>query len=83
MQLIVTSFGRIRCVYAETIDLTSLGQLSISRGSLVEPDDSGQWFADLSPVSGPHLGPFPCRSDALKAEAKWLESHWLIPTAPC
>lgn len=79
MQLIVTSSGSIRCVYAETIDLTRLGRLSISRGSHVEPDDSGQWFANLSPVGGPHLGPFPCRSDALEAEAEWLETNWLVP----
>jgi len=78
MQLIVTSDGNIRCVYAEAIDLTEIGRLTIARGSHVEPDDSGNWFADLAPVGGPRLGPFPQRSGALAAEASWLHSHWLL-----
>ena len=82
MQLIVTSDGNIRCVYAEAINLTEIGRLTIARGSYVEPDDSGKWFADLAPVGGPCLGPFPQRSDALTAEAKWLNNHWLLsPTS--
>ena len=40
------------------------------------PTDDGQWTADLSAVSGPVLGPFPLRSDALAAEVDWIESHW-------
>ena len=78
MQLIVESGGSIRCLYDEAIDLASFGQLSISRGSHVEPTPDGQWIADLSPVSGPLLGPFPLRTDALAAERHWLESNWLI-----
>jgi hypothetical protein len=27
----------------------------------------------------PVLGPFGCRSEALDAERRWLEAHWLIP----
>jgi len=77
MQLIVTSDGNIRCVYAEVINLTEIGRLTIARGSHVEPDDSGNWFADLAPVGGPRLGPFPQRSHALTAEATWLNNHWL------
>src|SRR5687768_14962970 len=77
MQLVVASDGNIRCVYDETICLATLGQLSISRGSHVEPDAQGNWLADLSPVAGPVLGPFSLRSDALAAERAWLESHWL------
>lgn len=77
MQLIVNPDGSLKCVYGEAIDLHALGQVSISRGSHVEPDTDGQWLADLSPVAGPVLGPFPARSLALDAEFAWLEAHWL------
>jgi hypothetical protein len=79
MQLIISPDGSIRCIYAETIDLAELGRLTISRGSHVEPDREGHWFADLAPVGGPQLGPFRHRSDALIAEAAWLDAYWLLP----
>ena len=78
MQLIIDPRGMVRCVYAETIDLASIGRLTISRGSRVEPDEEGRWFADLAPMEGPKCGPFPRRSDALTAEAEWLETNWLL-----
>ena len=68
MQLLISPGGTIRCLYAETIDLAQIGRASISRGSHVEPDQDGRWFADLAPVGGPRLGPFARRSDALNAE---------------
>jgi hypothetical protein len=77
MQLVIQPDGSLKCVYGEAIDLHALGDVSISRGSHVEPDATGQWLADLSPVSGPVLGPFPTRSLALDAEVAWLEAHWL------
>ena len=80
MQMVVQPNGRVRCLYGEELDLHALGNLSIDRGSRVEPTAKGQWTADLSPVDGPVLGPFRCRSDALTAERQWLEEHWL-PTA--
>ena len=79
MQLVITPVGEVRCLYTESLDLTSLGSVHIQRGSHVEPDLVGQWFADLSPVGGPRLGPFPRRSDALSAEVAWLRDHWLVP----
>ena len=79
MQLLICPDGTIRCVYAETIDLAEIGHVSISRGSHVEPDQDGRWFADLAPVGGPRLGPFAHRSDALNAESEWLHTHWLFP----
>jgi hypothetical protein len=75
MQLVVEPQGTVRCVYGEDIDLHSLGGLSITRGSYVEPDSAGKWSADLSPANGPRLGPFPLRSNALAAERNWLEEH--------
>ena len=77
MQLVVQSGGTVHCLYSEELDLPQLGSLAIARGSHVEPDSSGQWTADMSPVHGPVLGPFPSRSDALAAERQWLEAHWL------
>ena len=76
MQLLIGPDGRCQCVYDETIDLQAIGQLSIRRASNVEPDDLGQWWADLLPVTGPRLGPFLKRSLALAAEREWLCSQW-------
>jgi len=77
MQLVIQPDGSLKCVYSEAIDLHALGQVSISRGSHVEPNSDCQWLADLSPVCGPVLGPFLHRSDALDAEREWLEENWL------
>jgi hypothetical protein len=76
MRLLIDATGNVRCVYTETIDLTSLGIPSIRRASHVEPDSEGQWWADLTPVKGPSLGPFSNRTQALQAEQEWLEAHW-------
>ena len=81
MQLIVTSSGDVRCIYGESIDLAQLGELSIRRGSHVEPDPKGQWLADLGPVNGPVLGPFASRIQALAAEEVWLLANWLASAA--
>ena len=78
MQLIVHPAGQVRCLYGETVDLYALGRLRVERASHVEPDETGRWTADLSPVGGPRLGPFALRSEALAAESGWLETHWLM-----
>lgn len=78
MQIVIDKDGSCRCLYGEAIDLRALGRLSIERASYVEPTADGQWMADLAPVGGPLLGPFPSRSDGLTAERRWLEQHWLI-----
>ncbi|MGD9648926.1 MAG: hypothetical protein AB7U73_24655 [Pirellulales bacterium] len=72
MRLFFTTTGRVCYLYDETLDLSALGQPRIRRASHVEPDEAGQWWADLAPVGGPKLGPFVRRSDALDAEADWL-----------
>ncbi len=77
MQLMIRPDGTVHCLYGEELDLHKIGSLAIARGSHVEPDATGQWTADLSPVNGPRLGPFSSRSDALAAERQWLETHWL------
>jgi len=77
MNLVIDPHGGVRCLYGEAIDLGSLGALTISRASHVEPDESGAWWAELLPIGGPRLGPFARRSDALAAEQCWLECHWL------
>ena len=76
-ELIISPTGTARCVYSEAIDVRSLGRITIRRGSHVEPATDGHWTADLSPVSGPLLGPFDSRSAALHAEQLWLQQHWL------
>ncbi len=79
MKLLISPQGAVHCVYSEAIDLATLGRLTISRGSYVEPNAAGQWLVDLSPVQGPQLGPFVQRSAALESEMDWLEQHWLPP----
>ena len=77
MDILVRTNGSVRCVYDETLELARFGQLTIRRGSHVEPDTAGRWWADLLPVDGPRLGPFDHRSEALTAERDWLEKKWL------
>ena len=82
MDLIIDNSGNVRCIYAEAIDLHSLGKPNITRASHVEPDTSGRWISDLTPVDGPMLGPFDKRTDALAAEVQWLRDHWLAQAKP-
>jgi hypothetical protein len=79
MELVVLPSGDVRLLYSEALDLAALGQVTIRRASHVEPDEQGQWFADLAPVAGPCLGPFACRSKALATEEAWLIEHRLLP----
>ena len=77
MNILILPDGSLRCIYSEAVDLRQVGSPKIKRVSHVEPDSDGMWHADLSPVDGPTLGPFANRSDALRAEAEWLDEHWL------
>ena len=79
MQLVVEPGGSVRCIYSEEIPLETIGQMTVTRASHVEPDSVGRWFADLSPIGGPRLGPYERRSQALKTEIQWLETNWLGP----
>ena len=80
MELYINTQGLIRAIYGEALPVRSLGIVRIHRASHVEPDDSGNWWADLEPSGGPILGPFPLRSTALDAEHDWLTRHVLDPT---
>ena len=77
MELHIDATGEIHAIYSEVIDLAELGSMAIRRASYVEPDEGGQWWADLEPVAGPRLGPYRRRSEALEAELRWLGEHWL------
>ena len=68
VNLVVRTNGTVECLYDDSLDLTGLGRLTIARASHVEPNPTGQWTADLSPVGGPVLGPFRTRTEALHAE---------------
>jgi len=76
MELSVAPSGTVRCLYGEEIDLAHLGKCSMKRASHVEPAGS-VWFADLSPIGGPTLGPFGKRSLALTAEVEWIVDNVL------
>jgi hypothetical protein len=81
MDLIVDPKGRVRGLYSEEINYHVLGEVTVSRASYVEPDRDGIWWADLALMGGPRLGPFARRSEALAAEARWLETYWLAPSS--
>ncbi|MES2793338.1 MAG: hypothetical protein V4719_27250 [Planctomycetota bacterium] len=78
IELLITAQGVVRALYSETIPIRVLGRMSIERASHVEPDSSGNWWADLEPSQGPLLGPFVYRSEALQAEHDWLTQHVLF-----
>ena len=69
--------GTAQTIYSEEIDLNELGKVKHSRASHVEPDENGEWVADLSPINGPKLGPYKLRSEAIKSEIGWLENNIL------
>ena len=80
MELYISAQGLVRMLYGEAIPVRSLGAVQIQRASHLDPDESGNWWADLGPSGGPILGPFHSRSAALDAEQEWLTRHVLDPT---
>jgi|APCry1669189034_1035192.scaffolds.fasta_scaffold00134_5 hypothetical protein len=80
MNLFIRPDGSVQCLYDEKIDLARVGTVDIRRASHVEPAplDAGMWIADLAPVGGPFLGPFPTRSEALHAESSWLDAQMTL-----
>ena len=71
----VSEGGEVRFLWNDDLaPLLELGEGRIVRASHVEPSGT-MWSADLSPVEGPILGPFPLRQGALDAERNWLEKN--------
>jgi hypothetical protein len=78
IDIIVPETGeQVAFIYSDAaVFLRELGyNQQVKRASHVEPTDSGQWTADMSPVGGPVLGPYPLRAQALAAEVAWLLTH--------
>jgi hypothetical protein len=76
INITVGDTGTMRALWSD--DLADLpGQKTIRRASHVEPNEDGEWEADMSPVAGPTLGPFRLRQDALDAEVAWLDEYHL------
>lgn len=83
-RVLVGPDGTVRFVYSDALAavLAPLGTAVTRRASHVEPADGGGWAADMSPVLGPVLGPFPTRQAALDAEVGWLNAHNIpVPAA--
>lgn len=75
IELVIDRQGWIRMLYSDSFLPRGLGVPSIIRASHLEPDQDGNWWADLSPSGGPQLGPFPWRNQALAAEREWLQQQ--------
>ena len=74
----INTDGTLAFVYNDKLRaLLDEGDATIQRASHVEPTVEGKWTADLTPVSGPVLGPFTTRGEALKKEVDWLELNYI------
>lgn len=73
---IVIAGGEVRFIHDDDLAeaMRGFGTSTTARASHVEPTEGG-WKADLAPVQGPVLGPFPRRSTALEVEVEWLQQH--------
>ena len=60
------------------------GKPDIRRVSRVEADEDGNFWADLAPVGGPKLGPFPPDQykEAIRREVEWLEKNYIGQDLP-
>lgn len=78
MVINILTSGDMKFIYDDDLrEIVDHGKAKISRASHVEPNDSAEFTADLSPVGGPILGPFPLRQTALDAEVTWIENNFL------
>lgn len=74
---VVAAGGQLRAVYDDRLRGLldrATPVFHVKRASHVEPGGGG-WTADMGPVGGPVLGPFPLRADALAAEQGWLRQE--------
>jgi hypothetical protein len=78
-EIFISPSGDVHFVYYDELKpLLELGKPSIERISHVDAfivDDSIVWFADLSPINGPKLGPCNNRDEAIEAELKWISDN--------
>jgi hypothetical protein len=76
MEITLVIGSDIQAIYSDEGNdlLRECGNVAIRRASHVEPEADG-WHADMGPVGGPKLGPFPTRSQALEAEVLWLKGN--------
>ena len=78
---VIIKGGKIHFIYEDAMrPFLELGEATVKRVSHVEPviiDGKVKWNADLSPVSGPVLGPFDSRDEALSKEVEWLNANSL------
>lgn len=76
VEICVEADGSLNFVHDDRVTgaVAALGDLRIQRASHVEADAAGCWWADLAPVGGPKLGPYPPgqRHQALADEVAWL-----------
>lgn len=79
IELSIDHIGMIRSIFADEItELFRHGEASVERASYVEPrhgPDGVEWTADMAPSSGPLLGPFATRGEAITAEVEWLKEN--------
>ena len=79
MKCFVRPDGSLEFIYSDDARaLLSEGSASVTRASVVEPRSGPQgieWTADMATSSGPVLGPFTTREEALRAEVGWLEAE--------
>ena len=75
-KILISKDGKLKFIYEDKLrSLLYEGKAQIKRASHVEPTEDNQWMVDLTPVSGPRIGPFIEREKALEAEVEWLNKH--------
>lgn len=77
-EIVITDGGSILHLYDDALRDLIEGKITIQRASHVEPTADGRWTADMSPafpMSGPVLGPFETRAEALAAEREYLNAR--------
>jgi hypothetical protein len=78
---VIIKDGKVTFIYADKMKpFLELGEATVKRVSHVEPVTIAgevKWTADMSPVSGPTLGPFDSRQEALDREVEWLNANQL------
>jgi hypothetical protein len=77
MKVKISKGGKITFIYSDDLQpLMKTGKATIKRASHVEPIESGEWIADMSPIQqGVILGPFSKRQKAIDAEIFWLQEE--------